>query len=468
MDPDLEVQSILTRFRHLDKLHRRVAYHGILDQLRSDEWREVKHRIDPQTFQCDLLGKLPIEIVALVAEYMNLTDLILHQRVSKRWHRVLSSPLVYRAAVHATIGADTLAGTHPGYIKCIKKRLRLERGQPAATATIPSPLSTDYDVTMYTRGVGYSHGVYAWIDGRTSRTSISLLHLWTGKNDHLTTENREQLVELRIAETLIAAVSARGYCHVWHLHTQEHKSFRIPSSHYRHFLVHGVKVALGYEDYIVHWCFHSGFTRRIPTGAQILALALHPLEDQFTVVREEAPYYTATAPPGRWMKTAQYSVNPRDELDRIESECFMDQFCYDWIEPISHEQEVIRGQSSALMLRPGFSHEIAFPFFSLELADDRVVTHLIPNLPRKFSNLVSVSQDIIYAPQIAAGTLAILDSRRLSPCGYKHCIQRMVACPKDCCWVFGDSEFVVIVGFETVQIWSLDETWQASVMENWG
>lgn len=64
--------------QNTDGLYR---FRGILDQLRPHEWRDVKDRYGPKTFQCDLIANLSLEIVALIAKYLSLADLLLLQRV---------------------------------------------------------------------------------------------------------------------------------------------------------------------------------------------------------------------------------------------------------------------------------------------------------------------------------------------------------------------------------------------------
>ena len=53
----------------------------IIDNLGPYEIREVKSRLEPMTFQLDLLDKLPIELVAMLVEYLDLADLVILQRV---------------------------------------------------------------------------------------------------------------------------------------------------------------------------------------------------------------------------------------------------------------------------------------------------------------------------------------------------------------------------------------------------
>lgn len=62
-----------------------------MNELRLNEWREVINRASLMSFQCDILGNLPIEIAALVAGHMDMADMIRLQRVSRLdWLSVLT------------------------------------------------------------------------------------------------------------------------------------------------------------------------------------------------------------------------------------------------------------------------------------------------------------------------------------------------------------------------------------------
>lgn len=100
---------------------------------------------------------------------------------------------------------------HISPVQLVKKRVRMERGQPTSKFKLRSPFSGEYDVWMVSGGVGYFNDIYAWLDGTLSRTSISVLNLRTGMRNQVTTENRERFSELNISERLIAAISIRGY-----------------------------------------------------------------------------------------------------------------------------------------------------------------------------------------------------------------------------------------------------------------
>lgn len=93
--------------------------------------------------------------------------------------------------------------------RLIKKRIRAERGVPAVVAAFPGgPSSVDH---LQGSVIGYCNGVCAWIEKSTDRTSIFLIHLSSGKISKLTTENRESLNQIKVSDTLVSAISVRGY-----------------------------------------------------------------------------------------------------------------------------------------------------------------------------------------------------------------------------------------------------------------
>ncbi|CAI7662123.1 unnamed protein product [Penicillium glandicola] len=281
------IKPILEGFMALrDNPSRRAVLDGIIDNLSSHEIREVKSRIKMMTFQCDLLDKLPLEMVAMVAGYLDLVDLIILQRVSKRWRQLLSSPVVLTAAIKCHVGKYVIK---PGFTSSdldalIRKRIRAERGLPAVVATFPNDLNGDFEDELGRDCMSLFNGVCAWIEKSTDRTTIFMVHLPTGTNRTLTTPNREQFTHLQVSDTLLSATSVRGYCHVWNMLTEEYKSFRIPSLQFAHYVSIGSKVMLSYVDSVVHICFESGITRSIKIGPPIIFLSAYAEEGGFSII----------------------------------------------------------------------------------------------------------------------------------------------------------------------------------------
>lgn len=65
-------------------------YHGILDQLLPDEWHEVRMRVNARSCKYDILGSLPLELVARISEFLDLGEIISLQRVCSIVHAALS------------------------------------------------------------------------------------------------------------------------------------------------------------------------------------------------------------------------------------------------------------------------------------------------------------------------------------------------------------------------------------------
>lgn len=425
----------------------------------------MKLRADRINFEYDLLGKLPLEIVAMVAEHLNIADLILLQRVSRQWRRVLSSPMVQSAAIRATVGSDVPVLDSK---QVIQKRLRLERAKRVKSIHLPfSPIEHN-NILRSIREVGYSHGIYAQLDTQSGRTFISIiiLHLCNGKEARLTTENREDLIELRISKYLIAAISTRAYCHVWDLNTHEHRSFRISSLDFEHFVVHGSNVAFGYRGSVIHWGWESGIARHVPIKTRIVLLALHPLEDQFTIVRFSEEVFAGDElieidGTSCQVHAEKYTIDDANGFHCVLSQ---DQK-FSLIEPgdihdLFHAQEIYEGQSSNLLvrLRPSTGTKPR-QFFSLE--GDEVMVHTLPALPS--GKIVCVGQDLTYF--LGGYKMVIMESKYkrharlsniMSECQYP--IQREVEGPF-CDKMFADQDFAIFFGGQSSEIWGFDETW---------
>lgn len=57
-----------------------IRYQQLLNQLRPDEWREVQARTTIQ-LKCDILGSLPLELVAQIVKFLSISEIISLQRV---------------------------------------------------------------------------------------------------------------------------------------------------------------------------------------------------------------------------------------------------------------------------------------------------------------------------------------------------------------------------------------------------
>ncbi|CAI7643294.1 unnamed protein product [Penicillium viridicatum] len=515
---DSTTQPILAGFTALrDNSSRRAALNEILDNLSPYEIREVKSRFETMTFQCDLLGKLPLELVAMLVKYLDLADLVLLRRVSKRWHVLLSSPIVVTAAIRYHMGESVIKPdfTPANLNALIKKRIRMERGLPAVVVEVPYDPSPYIDDAPNRDAMSCSNGVCAWIEESTDRTTIFVVNLPTGENRTLTTANREEFTHVHVSDILISATSVRGYCHVWNMHNQQHKSFRIPSLRFNHYISIGSKVMLSYADSVVHFCFDSGVARSIQTGPFILLLSLHAEEDRFSVVcvrgkdgNDIHPWeYAGLYQEDHYLQTQKFSVHDNtficiweqyQELPFRPDELWGSKYTPGAIISKKYRACLQPGQSSALLgnctteayrrthyptYDPPLRDEVESGSLSLSLeADDRITVHFHapePNTRSPHVNLDYSAQGrgLIYCFENShlSGTTILrvgfeFSDPSLAPdakaCRFESSHRVVFPHERVCTSAFGDGDFVVFPADGKIWIWCFDETWRPSGLPN--
>ncbi|KAJ5503214.1 hypothetical protein N7463_006088 [Penicillium fimorum] len=476
-----------------DNSSRRAVINEIVDSLSSHEIREVKSRLESMTFQCDLLDKLPLELVAMLAEYLELADLILLRRVSKRWYELLSSTIVITTAMRYHMGKNVIKSDSPVDLDAlIKKRIRAERGLPAVVVTIPNNLSRDLRKDMNRDGISCFNGVCAWIEESTDQTTIFVVHLPTGKSRTLTTENREEFTHVEVSDTLVSATSVRGYCHVWNMSTEQYKSFRIPSLQFAHYISIGSKVVLGYVDSVVHFCFDSGVARSIKLRPFIVTLSVHAEEDALTVVSVRRRHSDNIQPwkdgtlfveehhlnvqkfsvyENKFIRTwQQYRELPFQMKGLWELQCEPEDM-------MPYRESLCPGQSSALVVNC-----IGDPFvntLSLSLeADDQITVHFHPaelDFKNQHANLDYSARgpgltycfeeyEISMKMKLSIGYESPEPGHVCDAKGRQFESRHTIDFPKTrpCTSVLGDGDFVIFPSDDKIWIWCFDETWLPS------
>ncbi|RAL13640.1 F-box domain protein [Aspergillus homomorphus CBS 101889] len=263
---------------------RRAAYHGILDQLNSPEWCDVRARMAQRTFQKDILGESLPEVALQIVQYLRVTDL----HVLQRWTNKFSTKL-----------------TAADFRRYAQRKLRLERGQPAH-----EPLSFDPVTPGTARDDGPNYyrpptpDTLAYADGRCAwlrSSDVIVVHdIRKATRQQFCTENRDRFRLLGLSECVIAAVSIRAFCHVWDLETQEHAWFRLPSSSLTGFAVRSSIVAVAYNstktikpenrvniESIMYWDMRSRTAHAIENVPNVVLLDLQPATKTLIIVHVE-------------------------------------------------------------------------------------------------------------------------------------------------------------------------------------
>lgn len=212
-------------------------------------------RID---FHCDILGKLPLELIYLVAGHLDLSDFIVLQRVSRRWKKILSIPSIQIPAVRAALGTRV---NETNVTKLMKKRVRLERMAPIFKKEIMLPHSQNFP---YPGSLKYANGKLAWISS-SDPSQIHVFDIRSSKTVHFSTENRLEVSRFFLSDSLVISISHTGACNVWNLSTHEQKAFRLPSLDFSYAKATGTNIifynhpASGRK--LLHWEWSSGIVR---------------------------------------------------------------------------------------------------------------------------------------------------------------------------------------------------------------
>ncbi|KAJ5389357.1 uncharacterized protein N7496_000425 [Penicillium cataractarum] len=534
MEIDPEDEAFLRRFETLPKSRRQAmyivtlppkesicakttySYRGLLERLRLDEWREVKAHAEVHTLQCDILGKLPPEITSLVARHLPLIDIIRLRRVSRRWQSILSSQSVCRAAVRKTLGRDPWVNSIPipntqgsasttdsshdfdaSFASFVKRRYRLERGKPHKVFTMRSPVAFEDDDRFIpdSKVISYSNGICTWIGQDEDKSSVIALNLSTGEKKRFTTPNREGLLYLQISGSTIAALSLRGYCHVWNYDDiSQFSSFRVPSLRCNLILINGKHIVLEYRNYLVHWSWDTRIARTIATGDSVITVAPHPSEDQITMIhccldeeRHSGPertlgedgdeVLTSNKMPTHHLQTIKYTLNDENEWYASSSHpasISMDfsPMSWQWGAWQGRRKEIQPGQSSIFGQmentyeedEEGQMHTIPV-YLSVE-PNGLAAMHTFPRELDNGTQFVYPEEGIIYISIVSEGDweyqrYGIAKSTDVTGpsdtyVSLDYSVQRVQGV-KEPLRIFGDTKFLVFLGKNTMDIWVMDE-----------
>ncbi|KAL1963281.1 hypothetical protein VTN77DRAFT_8504 [Rasamsonia byssochlamydoides] len=286
---DQVAASIVEAFETLKTVQaRRAVYHGILDQLHLDEWRDVSIRAKKISFQRDILGSLPLEIVAQIVKYLDLWDILRFQRVSKRWQELLSSTVIYSAALKAYRICPGLAVCKSLFVRCAKRRFALEFGRPYSKAVYPFDRTELREPDLGDR-IAYCHRQLAWgeVDEDWRSLGVAVRCLQSGLIRRFVPPNRGNISHVRLSESLLVVITSEGYCTVWEISTERRVSFRLPSIAIEEVTVDRDRVAIitkGKPPSLVVWDLRTGATRSVHIKERPLIAGFHPGADRLIIL----------------------------------------------------------------------------------------------------------------------------------------------------------------------------------------
>ncbi|KAL6706606.1 hypothetical protein ACN47E_005362 [Coniothyrium glycines] len=231
----MEVTLFLEAFNALSSnAARRRALDLLTDELTPYEWRSLHSILSANHFEFDIVGHLPVELVAHVFGYLTTSTPYTLQLVSKRWAHVLRSVAVLQASLDQWFDGPVPI-QQARYEDCLKQAQRIHafrngniknrywlgfaRGEQPESLQLQddlliwSPTSNLNDNLLYTR-------------------SVRALDLHNWKLRSFSGDAREKIWAFSASTDIIALATFANVCYVQELHGHGHKSFSVPGLGY--------------------------------------------------------------------------------------------------------------------------------------------------------------------------------------------------------------------------------------------
>jgi hypothetical protein len=224
----MEVDALLAAFRHLQTNESRTnALAALVHELTPYEWRALHSLTAARSFQFDIVGKLPVEIVAQIFIHLDPTAPYLLRRVSPQWHHVLRSTDVLTKSLYAWSGRVTDLQA-PSLALCEHKAEQIQKFRQGE----PNRLFSIHHHEPHSRAM-LAEDTLIWScivspDSRARMVYVLNIKSWSLRK--LQGDARETVHRLFASEQLVGFASSSNVCYVWALDGVEKRKFRVPSS----------------------------------------------------------------------------------------------------------------------------------------------------------------------------------------------------------------------------------------------
>lgn len=221
MDDD---NDVLGAFRRLLPHQRKHVLALLPAELTPYEWRALHAITSRRSFHADIVGRLPLELVATIFTYLDPAAPYRLQAVSRPWSHRLRSPHVTKASLHAWYqGTLSLHHAHDAFCEKTARRIHAFRtGQPEAVCEIL------LDKPCRKPTLAGHHFIWTQNSATGSCAHILDLHAW--KLRSIAGDAREQFCDVFASDhiALLTTFALRAYV-VDLRTTSKPKTFTVPS-----------------------------------------------------------------------------------------------------------------------------------------------------------------------------------------------------------------------------------------------
>ena len=203
--------------------------------LSKQQIRHLKALVEETDFRYDIVANLPLELVPLVFQHLDLYQSFRCRRVSQRWNDQLSADSVVKALLQPWASTDNIKLRIPDGLPS-KSVLNIQAehqdafrtGKPFSSVRIPHVFNVLGANTQQYDGSG--GGLLAWVDRNDGCDRIPLYDLETSHVRYFVAPERESIYEIALSSTLLAAITTSARCYIWaHGTSRPPFALRLPS-----------------------------------------------------------------------------------------------------------------------------------------------------------------------------------------------------------------------------------------------
>jgi hypothetical protein len=257
----MNTTTFIKSFRNLQTTERDTSLEALTKELTPYEWRHLHAITSTRSFQFDIIGQLPVELVAQLFQHLDTTSPYRYQIVSRRWNNTLKSLHILKASL-AQWDPSTLTLQDTSYDSCLKRARRIHAFRTGNPTSILKIIPTNKISEVLLKG---DHLIWLqpqnYID-TLRHAYILCLPSWTLRT--VSGEAREQLRNVFASDKLVVLTTFTNTIYVHEIGgSQRRKKFRIPSKQYRENIgVRGTTVAcvadLTTSTHVYIWEFCCG------------------------------------------------------------------------------------------------------------------------------------------------------------------------------------------------------------------
>ncbi|KAI4908589.1 uncharacterized protein J4E92_010782 [Alternaria infectoria] len=201
---------------------REQALKALTAELSPYEWRTLHATTSSRTFQFDVIGNLPVELVAQVFSHLDVAAPYRLQSVSRRWKHTLQSLHVIKASLNSWY-QGTVNFQDADHALCQKKARKIHAfrtGKPRKVYKITPKDSID---DIYLAGNSLIWQSLTFTPENQSR-NVCVLDLATWDLRFLGGEGRERIIDVFVSSEIVALTTWANICYVHELHVDDKQS----------------------------------------------------------------------------------------------------------------------------------------------------------------------------------------------------------------------------------------------------